>query len=775
MGTEIDSRMARDLAPALSADPEFAMPARSSWRRPGILETKLLVPRQTHPLVARPRLVDRLAADPQVPLVSVFGPAGFGKTTLLAQWAPLDRRAVAWLTLDEREADPTALVTYVAAAIDRATGLPGSVLGSVGGIDPADWQTALSQLGAAVATTREPLLIVLDDVERIGPGEACEAIVALSALLPPGSQVAISSRRSDVFPVPRLVAAGLMTLIERDDLVLDDGEAEELFRLIGRPLPVERARDLNHAFEGWAAGLYLSAINQRSITELVPSDDVLITHRMVGEYVRSEIVGSMSPDRRDLVLRASAFDPLDAAMVGAILGTHGVDDVLRDVARTTPLLIELDMPGKWYRWHRLLRSILQAELAHREPDAPRALAELAAAWYERAGMLETAIDFAMQAGDAARVARALPRLGEAAWNAGRIETVLGWLDWFETQDGPGGYPAVAMLGSVMYGLAGRSTRSLRWADLAHVDQPARVQDADAGLAALVRASLCRAGVARMADDAEMAVSLLPADSTWSPTARILLGVALALEGRRRSADIELATATELASAAGSSPTHTAIGLVFRASLALERGDWTSAETLARQARTAVLDGDVAEGAAGMAVDAMSARIAARRGALHQATADAVHAQRLRPIAGQAVPWLAIRSRLDLASALLALADPTAADTVLAEAEEIAERDPAMGVLVEEIEELRGHLERSIDGPAGASNLTLAELRLLPLLATHRPLPEIAGQLGRSSNTIKTQAKSIYRKLEATSRSEAVDRARALGLLGGESPSEAQTA
>jgi len=751
------------------------LPSRPIPRRPGILETKLLLPRQTHALVARPRLLDRLVADPQVPLVGVFGPAGFGKTTLLAQWASMDRRAVAWLTLDEREADPTALLSYVAAAIDRATGLPGSVLGSVGVADPADWQTALSQLGAALATTREPLLIVLDDVERVGPGEPCEAIVALSALLPPGSQVALSSRRSDVFPVPRLVTAGLMTLIERDDLVLDDREAEELFRLIGRPLAADQAHDLNHAFEGWAAGLYLSAMNQRSITELMPTDDALVAHRMVGEYVRSEIVGSMSPDRRDLVLRASAFDPFDAAMVGAILGIEGVDDVLRDVARTTPLLIELDVPGKWYRWHRLLRATLQAELAHREPDAPRALAELAAAWYERAGMLETAIDFAMQAGDAARVARSLPRLVESAWNEGRIETVLAWLDWFETQDGPGAFPRVAMLGSLIYGLVGRSARALRWADLARVDQPSRIQDSDAGLAALVRASMCRAGVARMADDAEMAVSLLPADSTWSPTARILLGVAIAIEGRRRSADVELAAATELASAADSSPTHAAIGFVFRAALAMDRGDWTVAEALARQARTIALDGEVAEGAAGMAVDAMSARIAARRGALHQATADAVRAQRLRANAGHAVPWLAIRARLDLAWALLALADPTAADTVLGEAEEVVGRDPAMGVLVEEIEELRGHLERSIEGPAGASMLTLAELRLLPILATHRSLPEIAAQLGRSSNTIKTQAKSIYRKLEATSRSEAVDRARALGLLDGAPPNEALTA
>jgi len=744
-------------------------------RRPGILETKLLVPRQTHPLVARPRLIDRVAADPQVPLVGVFGPAGFGKTTLLVQWAAVDRRAVAWLTLDEREADPTALIAYVAAAIDRATGLPGSVLGSVGVADPADWQTALSQLGAALATTREPLLIVLDDVERVGMGEVCEAIVALSALLPPGSQLAIGSRRSDAFPIPRLVTAGLMTLIERDDLVLADHEAVELLRLVGRPLPVERGHDLNDAFEGWAAGLYLEAITQRTTVGPTGSDDAPVADRMVGQYVRSEILASLRPDQRDLVFRASAVDPIDVAMLGELLGSRHVEETLAEVARTTPLLIELDVPGTWYRWHRLLRGIVQAELAHHEPDAERALVALAAAWYERAGLLETAITFAMRAGDAALVARSVTALGETAWNAGRIDTVVGWLDWFETQDGPGGYARVALLGSIIYGLVGRSARSLRWADLAHVDQPSHIEDGDAGLAALVRASLCRTGIARMADDAEIAVSLLPADSTWSPPARILLGVALALEGRRRSADIELAAATELASAAGSSPNHTVIGLVFRASLAVERGDWTAAETLARQARAVVIEGGVAEGAAGMAVDAMSARIAARRGALHQATADAVRAQRLRVIVGHAVPWLAIRSRLDLAWALLALADPNAADTVLGEAEEIGRRDPAMGVLVEEIEELRSHLQRSVKGPPGASMLTLAELRLLPLLATHRSLPEIAGQVARSSNTIKTQAKSIYRKLEATSRSEAVDRARSLGLLDGAQPIEALTA
>ena len=765
--------MALDIAPTPSSDPEFAVAVRPLWRRPGILETKLLIPRQTHPLVARPRLTDRLAAGRQMPLVGVFAPGGFGKTTLLAQWAAMDRRAVAWLTVDEREADPTALLTYMAASIDRATGLPGSILGSIGGADPSDWQTTLSQLGRALATTREPLLMVLDDVERIGAGEVCEAIIAMSALLPPGSQLALASRRSDAFSVPRLVAAGLMTLVERDDLALDDGEAQELLRIVGRPLAADRADELNHGFEGWAAGLYLTAITQRQGPAAI--EDVPVAHRMLAAYVRSEILGTVPPDQADLMIRASVFEPVDAATIGSILEVEGAGAALRAVAQATPLLIELDGPGTRYRWHRFLRGALQAELARRDPDAERGLLAQAALWYEREGLLEIALEYAMRSGDARVVARLLPGPLESAWNAGRIEQVTAWLDWFDAGDGPAGHPRVAMLGSLIHGLLGRSARAVRWATLANVEQPSRIADDDAGLAALVRASLCRSGIARMVDDAETAAALLPVESTLSPTARILLGVALALEGRRRSADIELVSALELMSASNGSPTHAVIGLVFRASLAVDRGEWVLAETLTRRARTIVRDAGIVEGAAGMSVDAMAARLAVRHGALPQAMADARQAQRFRSTAGQAVPWLAVRSRVDLATALVALADPTMADIVLGEAEEIVARQPAMGILSEEVEELRGHLKRSIERPAGGVPLTLAELRVLPLLATHRSLPEIASQLGRSSNTIKTQAKSIYRKLDATSRSEAIDRARAFGMLDAAPPNDALTA
>ena len=227
--------MALDLRPML-AEQQLPVPPRPMSRRPGILETKLLIPRQMHPLVARPRLTDRLAGDPQVPLVGVFAPAGAGKTTLLVQWAAMDRRAVAWLTLTSAGADPTARFPYVAAAIDRATGLPGQRprSGRRKLRDPDDWQTTLSQLGRALADDARATARRCSTTSSVSAAaKRPKAIVALSALLPAGSQLAVSSRRVRRVPVPRLVTAGLMTLIERETSPSMIVEAEELLHIVG--------------------------------------------------------------------------------------------------------------------------------------------------------------------------------------------------------------------------------------------------------------------------------------------------------------------------------------------------------------------------------------------------------------------------------------------------------------------------------------------------------------------------------------------------------------
>jgi LuxR family maltose regulon positive regulatory protein len=162
--------------------------------------------------------------------------------------------------------------------------------------------------------------------------------------------------------------------------------------------------------------------------------------------------------------------------------------------------------------------------------------------------------------------------------------------------------------------------------------------------------------------------------------------------------------------------------------------------------------------------AVAARIAIHRGDRAHATNLVTQAQRLRPGLTHTLPYLAVQTRLELIRALLALADAPGARTVLREVDAILRLRPALGVLSEQTEELRAQIARIPVGTVGASTLTGAELRLLPLLQTHRTFREIAERLYVSPHTVKTQAISIYRKLGVSSRSDAVERAAELGLL-----------
>ena len=200
-----------------------------------------------------------------------------------------------------------------------------------------------------------------------------------------------------------------------------------------------------------------------------------------------------------------------------------------------------------------------------------------------------------------------------------------------------------------------------------------------------------------------------------------------------------------------------------------RGDWDAAARFAAEARAEVDAGRVGEQVPGALTDAVDARVAIHRGDPESARAHLAHAQRLRPLLTRALPWGAVRARLDLAHAHLALADAPGARTLLAEIRDVLARRPQMGALVDEVATIQRQVDTMRGDVIGASTLTTAELRLLPLLTTHLSFREIGTQLFVSHNTVKTQAISIYRKLDASSRSEAIERAVQVGLLESTAP------
>ena len=384
----------------------------------------------------------------------------------------------------------------------------------------------------------------------------------------------------------------------------------------------------------------------------------------------------------------------------------------------------------------------------------------------RTSFHEEALRYAFAGGDTRRAAYLISSLALPLYRAGRMATVEEWLDRLEpTVDE---YPPAGVIRAWLHALGGRPAEAERWLDsVERSTYEGPMPDGSASFhhwVAMLRALLCPAGVEAMRADAELAVSGLAPFSPWQPTALLLLGVALLLEGDNDAADLTLARTVEAARVAGASYAHV-IALSERALIALERDDTAAAAAIVREARAAVDDNRIGDHVSTSVLLAASARVALRLGDRREAHEDLLRAQRLRPLLTPALPWHAVQTLVELTRAHLALGDTDGAAALLRQAREVLRVRPCLGVLVDHVAELRRQLASYDESGSGwASSLTTAELRLLPLLSTHLTFREIGERLYVSRNTVKTQAISIYRKLDVSSRGDAVARAAELGLV-----------
>jgi LuxR family transcriptional regulator, maltose regulon positive regulatory protein len=323
--------------------------------------------------------------------------------------------------------------------------------------------------------------------------------------------------------------------------------------------------------------------------------------------------------------------------------------------------------------------------------------------------------------------------------------------------------------SILAARTGRPVEAERWADAVdrwHYGNAARPEDPAAERwAAVLRALLCRRGVQQMRTDADEAARMLAIAGVVAPAVPFFQGLAQVLSGDRDAADAFLSDA--IGTGDRGAPDVLAAALCERSLLAMARGDWDRAQDLAGQARAVLRQARIEDSYITPLVGAAQARAAWHRGDSAAARQQLVGAQRLRPVLTYAIPHLAVQARIELARVHLALTDIAGARTLMREVNDILNRRPNLGTLIGETRALRAQLSAN-RGPSasGASSLTAAELRLLPLLATHLSFPEIGAALFLSPNTVKSQAMSLYRKLGVTSRSQAVARSRELALLDG---------
>ena len=267
----------------------------------------------------------------------------------------------------------------------------------------------------------------------------------------------------------------------------------------------------------------------------------------------------------------------------------------------------------------------------------------------------------------------------------------------------------------------------------------------------------------MRTDAELAVATLARGSQFWPNARGLHAISLWLAGEVDQADDLFADVAEEGLELAATDAVT-VALGERAAIALGRGAWVQAEEFADRGLRIIRRFGMEEYPTSALVYAPAARVALHRGDVPGAQELIAKAQRLRPRLTYAMPHFSVQARLEMARAYLTLADAGGAATMLREIEVILRRRPDLGELPAQVEELRASLTTMRAHAPGASTLTEAELRVLPYLATHLSFREAGERLFLSRHTVKSHAMAIYRKLNATSRNIAVERARELGLL-----------
>lgn len=401
-----------------------------------VLGTKLHLPSPRHRLVARTRLTEKLRADrgPMPRLVLIAAPAGFGKTTLMAQWLASTEAAggngtstssrVAWLALDSGDADPYRFLTHLVAAIQTTepeAGIEALALMEAGGSTPTE--AILVSLVNDLDILAGPTVLALEDYHVIDAAVVHDAMTFLLENLPPQVTLAMTTRADPPLPLSRLRARGELLELRAADLRFTTEEADAFLNdVMGLRLDATHVAALEARTEGWAAGLQLAALSARTHTsDADASGDVGAfvdaftgSHRFVLDYLIEEVLDRQPDSVRAFLLDTSVLDQLTGGLCDALTGRSDGQRMLETLERENLFVVPLDDHRQWYRYHHLFADALRARLTAHDPHRAGDLHRAAARWYAGAGMLADAIPHAIAAGDPAQAAElvelALPQL-----------------------------------------------------------------------------------------------------------------------------------------------------------------------------------------------------------------------------------------------------------------------------------------------------------------------------------------------------------------------------
>jgi LuxR family maltose regulon positive regulatory protein len=733
-----------------------------------LLRSKLTPARARKGIAPRRRLLDRLREGRGSRLTLLCAPAGYGKTTLLAQWFEADRERTpfAWVSADEGDSDPVRLWSHLIVGLQGVHPRAGTesleaLRGGPAAIESVALPLLLEELADAPAS-----VLVIDDWHRVRSTVCDESVRLLVEQAPSEVQIVLSSRSDPNLPVGRWRAHGELSEVRAADLRLSHVDAASFLHSWNVDLAPEDIARLTERTEGWAAGLSLASI----LLQHEPDPHAFVLDfagdsRHLLEYVSNDVLTSVGEEMRWFLLRVSVLDEVSGAACDAVLETHGSAAMLAEIERANLFLIPVDRHGERYRFHQLFRDVLRRGLTVTDPEAAARLHSRASAWYEAQGEVEAAVGHAIAGRDLARAAELVMLQWHSLVNDGRLTTLARWLEELSWPEAVAEPQLALARASLAAQTALHADEIERWLAVASASpDPGPLANGIASVescVALLRALYLTRGAGPAVAAAQRALELEPPESGWRRQALLGLGQALYLQGRSDEARAPLLEALRLPHAHDHAPASAAV-LAYLALVDLDAGDLASARRRARASRELL----EAHGLGGSYV-ATTTHVALAR--IHAARADASsELEELELAVRLSAParpshWHA-HALLRLASTRHEVGDSAGARAALQSARADLETLPDPGMLGALFESVAAELSsRPRHEGFYGEPLSEAELRVLTLLSGGRSVSEVARELYLAPTTVKTHRRTIYRKLGVTNRQEAIARAAELGV------------
>ncbi len=393
--------------------------------------SKFAVPQRTQTYFPRPRLIERLDAGLEMKLTVIKGPAGFGKTSLVAEWAGQKPEAAVWITIDEDDNDPIHFLTSLVHGVRRIDGQIGkAVLDVLESISFPPVDDIVTLFANELGNINRDLVIVLDDCHLIQSEGAQQVFSRFIQFMPLQAHMVMISRKEPALPLARLRVDQQLNEIDAEDLKLNPDETRQYLRdIVQTSLQDDSINTLHQLTEGWIAGLCMAAFSllrcdnpEEFIQNLSGAD------RDICDYLDEEVFGLQPDHIKDFLIQTAVLESFNASLCEALTGRDDSSEILRALDDANLFVFPLDNTRNEYRYHRFFADVLKARLERTHPEIVPDLYRRAGDWCRRSGLPETAVKYALAGGQYEAAADIMTELADVMVQRREYRLLGRWFD-----------------------------------------------------------------------------------------------------------------------------------------------------------------------------------------------------------------------------------------------------------------------------------------------------------------------------------------------------------